>query len=122
MKIENKVIYNHLDFLTKEEQDKAKGIFETKFPKLQRIIKNEVNLIVTIKVKEKQGLKKQYFFFVKTESPSREFAITPKESDLEELGSWNIATAANNSMKKLLEIIQHKFSRRDPKNLLKARR
>jgi len=116
---ENKIVYNNMDLLKTDEQEKAKKVFETKFAKLQRLIKNDVNLIVNLKVIEKQGPKKQYFFHLKTESAAKDFAVSPKESDQDKLVEWDVTRAATKSMDHLLSMIEHRYSKLGDKKVVK---
>jgi hypothetical protein len=56
---------------------------------------------------------------LRTEAATKEFAITPRESDLNILGEWDITKAATRSMNQLIEIVKHRYDRITEKTIVK---
>lgn len=106
----NSIRYAGLSKLSSEEQDALKRIMQKESLRITRMIPDRaIDLIVTVKVHNTGGERKRYLVFLRTDAPSRNFAVQTKEIDVKKSGEWDLAIAARKAIEKLAFEVKHKL-------------
>lgn len=95
----------NLAILSEEEKKIAGVLLNEYFPKIQRLIKNDISLKIHFKEYEKDGKKRKYS--LNAEVISGGIKITASSWD------WDFARTIHKLMKKLENEIRHKFHTED---------
>lgn len=106
----NIIKYTGLNDLDMQEQAKIKSVIELNYPKIQRLLKNIVNLSVHVKVYKKQEAKKKYSIHLKAEAPTS--MLSAQAFD------WDLARAVHSVTEKIIAEIQHKLKIRKKDSLM----
>ncbi len=103
----NIIKYDGLNDLTDQEANTIKIIAEKNFPKIKRVLNNDLNLFIKIKVYKKGNAKKKYSAHLRVEAPTQIFAT--HDSD------WDLAKVIHSITEKAITEIQHhlKKTRKD---------
>lgn len=107
--VSNIIKYSGLNGLIEEDQITVKNIVEKEFPRIQRLLKNITDLYVDVKTHDKGGKRKLYIIHMRTVSPTKIFAYTPKEIDAKKSDYWDIASATHKAIEALENEIKHKL-------------
>lgn len=96
-----KIIIKGEEQLTKEEKEIATKLLDETYPKIQRMLKNEVFLSLIIKEHNKEGQRKRYSLSLDIRSETIHFK---SEAD-----DWDFARTLHKIINKVKEEIEHKF-------------
>jgi len=105
------VRYIGLKDLDQEEQVILTKIIEKEHPKITRLLKNEADLLVKIKVVKKQT-RKRFMISLQLDAPTRPFIVKNKET--EKGGDWDIAKAVHKELNALRYEINHRLKTDSP--------
>lgn len=104
--MQNVIRYTGLNNLSDEEKSTLKNIMENHFPKTERMIKNQWDLIVAVKTQKKTG-RKRFSISLRLETPATNLVVNTK--DTERGGDWDLTKAAHKSLNALYFEVKHKF-------------
>ncbi len=103
--------YIGLKDLDQNEQAILTSIIEKEQPKITRLLKNEAELIVKIKVVKKES-RKRFMISLQLNAPTRPFIVKNRET--EKGGDWDIAKAAHKELNALKYEINHRLKADSP--------
>ena len=104
MKQINIIKFVGLKNLTNIQQKEVKDILNYQYEKIHRLIRNITNLIITIKVYDKQGKANKFSVHIRLESPTQQF--TSNASD------WDLNKTLHKAIGKVINEIQHTFKQK----------
>ena len=104
--VNSKINYSGLNDLSNDEQSVLKSITEKHFPKVARMLNEDSELLVYIKVFKKES-RKRYSINLTLRSSKNTFKQNNK--DTEKGGDWDLAKAIHKSMDALENEVQHKL-------------
>ncbi len=105
------VKYIGLGDLDQKEQSALKNIVEKEYPKIARLIKDDAELVVKIKVLKKDS-RKRFILGFELDTAAKPFIVKNKET--EKGGDWDIVKAAHKSMDALKTEINHRLKTDSP--------
>jgi hypothetical protein len=85
-----------------EAQSLVKDVVNEYYPKIKRLLKNEVQLVVHIKAHTKGGARPKFSLHVRAEAPTRIFESSKS-------AEWDLKRAVAKSMEDVIKEIQHAF-------------
>jgi ribosome-associated translation inhibitor RaiA len=98
------VTYNKVRELEEGEKEALTSIVQKELVKIERLVKEEGNLIVNIKVRKKES-RKRYELTLKLETPKKVYTVRNK--DTERGGDWDISKSAHEAMDALIAELKH---------------
>ncbi|MEK6956134.1 MAG: hypothetical protein AABW52_05720 [Nanoarchaeota archaeon] len=102
----SKINYSGLNDLSKDEQFTLKSIMEKHFPKVARLLNEDSELFVYIKVLKKESRKR---FNINLTLRSSKNTFKQSNKDTEKGGDWDLAKSVHKSMDALENEVQHKL-------------
>ncbi|MEK6947611.1 MAG: hypothetical protein AABX19_00050 [Nanoarchaeota archaeon] len=102
----SKINYSGLNDLSKDEQFTLKSIMEKHFPKVARLLNEDSELLVYIKVLKKESRKR---FNINLTLRSSKNTFKQSNKDTEKGGDWDLAKSVHKSMDALENEVQHKL-------------
>ncbi|HLC86111.1 MAG TPA: HPF/RaiA family ribosome-associated protein [Candidatus Nanoarchaeia archaeon] len=104
--------YSGINDLSDDEQVMLRSIIEKEFPKLKRYIKNNIDIMVHVKVLKKES-RKRYNINLRIDAPTRVFS--EHNQDTEKGGDWDLIKSAHKAVKALENEVKHRFKAEDKK-------
>ena len=104
--MENIIRYTGLKNLSEEEQFTLKSIMKKHFQKVERLIKDRCELVVTVKTQKKTS-RKRFAIGLRLEAPGMKF--TAKTRDTERGGDWDLTKASHKALNAIYFEVKHRL-------------